>query len=77
MGGWDGTGLPHRPDWTYEVMSSSPGPLSPRLLATLAVVLVIKGKRETLYLTKCVFFLFSFIFHVAGMDSVRVQWKHM
>lgn len=40
MGGWDGTGLPHRPDWTYEVMSSSPGPLSPRLLATLAVVLV-------------------------------------
>ena len=41
MGGWDGTGLPHRPDWTYEGMSSSPGPLSPHLLATLAVALLI------------------------------------
>lgn len=29
MGGWDGTGLPHRLGWTYGGMSSSLGPLSP------------------------------------------------
>lgn len=37
----------------------------------------LKGKKRMLHLTKCIFLLFYFILCIAGIDSVRVWWKHM